>query len=157
MKKLLLVLLVIPSILFGQSDVPDKYWLDDSNYEDVINGKEAFGDDEIEIKIVEFWAKFNEENCFADWGKLQDVQYYRVDIAKSPIAKKKYRVRMAPTLFIIVAYLSLTSNEDKSFVFSRKLISSSLKCQTSSINLFILFLFVFILNMPFSPRSLETT
>ena len=102
MKKLLLVLLIIPSILFGQSDVPDKYWLDDSNYEDVINGKEAFGDDEIEIKVVEYWAKFNEANCFADWDKLQNVQYYRVDIAKAPMAKKKYRVRMAPTLFIVV-------------------------------------------------------
>ena len=101
MKKFLLILLVIPSILIGQSDVPDKYWLDDSNYEDVINGKDAFGDDEVEIKVVEYWAKFNEKNCFADWDKLQDVKYYRVDIAKAPLAKKKYRVRMAPTLFVI--------------------------------------------------------
>ena len=100
MKKLLLVLLVIPSILFGQSDVPDKYWLDDSNYEDVINGKEAFGDDEIEIKVVEYWAKFNEKNCFSDWDKLQDVQYYRVDIAKAPKYKKEHRVRMAPTIIV---------------------------------------------------------
>jgi hypothetical protein len=102
MKKLLLLLLIIPSILIGQSDVPNKYWLDDSNYEDVVNGKDAFGDDETGVKVVEYWAKFNEKNCFADWDKLKDVQYYRVDIAKSPIAKKKYRVRMAPTLFIIV-------------------------------------------------------
>jgi len=101
MKKFLLILLVIPSILIGQSDVPDKYWLDDSNYEDVVNGKDAFGDDEVEIKVVEYWAKFNEKNCFADWDKLQDVKYYRVDIAKAPLAKKKYRVRMAPTLFVI--------------------------------------------------------
>tara|TARA_R110002153_G_scaffold206843_1_gene359709 strand:+ start:431 stop:850 length:420 start_codon:yes stop_codon:yes gene_type:complete len=100
-KLLLLLLLVIPSILIGQSDVPDKYWLDDSNYEDVVNGKDAFGDDEIEIKVVEYWAKFNEKNCFSDWDKLQDVKYYRVDIAKAPLAKKKYRVRMAPTLFVI--------------------------------------------------------
>jgi len=102
MKKFLLILLVIPSILIGQSEVPDKYWLDDSNYEDVVNGKDAFGDDEIEIKVVEYWAKFNEKNCFSDWDKLQDVKYYRVDISKAPLAKKKYRVRMAPTLFIIV-------------------------------------------------------
>ena len=86
----------------AQSVVPDKYWLDDSNYEEVINGKDAFGDDEVEVKVVEYWAKFNEKNCFADWNKLEDVQYYRVDIAKAPLAKKKYRVRMAPTLFIIV-------------------------------------------------------
>ena len=30
--------------------------------------------------------------------KLKNVTYYRVDIAKAPLAKKKYRVRMAPTL-----------------------------------------------------------
>ena len=50
--------------------------------------------------VVEFWAKFNEANCFADWNTLEDVVYYRVDIAKAPEAKKKYRVRMAPTLII---------------------------------------------------------
>ena len=50
--------------------------------------------------VIEFWAKFNEANCFADWNKLEDVIYYRVDIAKAPVAKKKYRVRMAPTLII---------------------------------------------------------
>ena len=49
---------------------------------------------------MEFWAKFNEANCFADWDKLEDVIYYRVDIAKAPEAKKKYKVRMAPTLII---------------------------------------------------------
>jgi len=101
MKKFLLILLAIPSILIGQSNVPDKHWLDDSNYEDVINGKDAFGDDEVEIKVVEYWAKFNEKNCFAEWEQLKDVKYYRVDISKAPLAKKKYRVRMAPTLFII--------------------------------------------------------
>tara|TARA_Y100000389_G_scaffold108349_1_gene105483 strand:+ start:93 stop:512 length:420 start_codon:yes stop_codon:yes gene_type:complete len=103
MKNSILTLFLLFNIqIYSQSVVPDKYWLDDSNYEDVINGKDAFGDDEIEVKVVEYWAKFNEKNCFADWNKLEDVQYYRVDIAKSPMAKKKYRVRMAPTLFIIV-------------------------------------------------------
>ena len=33
-------------------------------------------------------------------AELKDVIYYRVDIAKAPVAKKKYRVRMAPTLII---------------------------------------------------------
>lgn len=103
MKNLIFILfLLFNTQTYSQSTVPDKYWLDDSNYEEVINGKDAFGDDEVEVKVVEYWAKFNEKNCFADWNKLEDVQYYRVDIAKAPIAKKKYRVRMAPTLFIIV-------------------------------------------------------
>ena len=50
--------------------------------------------------MVEFWAKFNEANCFNEWEKLQDATYYRVDIAKAPGAKKKYKVRMAPTIIL---------------------------------------------------------
>jgi len=103
MKNSILILFLLFNIqIYSQSVVPDKYWLDDSNYEEVINGKDAFGDDEVEVKVVEYWAKFNEKNCFAEWRQLKDVQYYRVDIAKAPLAKKKYRVKMAPTLFIIV-------------------------------------------------------
>ena len=102
---LLLLLLSLPTIIFSQSEVPDKYWLDDSNYEKVINGKNAFGDDEVNVKVVEYWAKFNEKNCYSEWENLikkYDIEYYRVDISKAPQAKKKYRVRMAPTMFIIV-------------------------------------------------------
>ena len=106
MKELsLLLLFTLPTILFSQSDVPDKYWLDDSNYEEVVNGKNAFGDDEVNVKVVEYWAKFNEKNCYSEWENLikkYDIEYYRVDISKAPQAKKKYRVRMAPTMFIIV-------------------------------------------------------
>tara|TARA_B100001996_G_scaffold277302_1_gene217892 strand:+ start:666 stop:1097 length:432 start_codon:yes stop_codon:yes gene_type:complete len=75
-------------------------YIDDSNFEDKINHKEAFGDDETNIVVVEFWAKFNEVNAFADWDKVDGVKYYRVDISKAPAAKKKYRIRMAPTLII---------------------------------------------------------
>jgi len=95
-----LILILIPFLSFSQQDVPEKYWIDDSGFEKAINTNEAFGDDQKKPVIVEFWAKFNEINCFADWGKLEDVIYYRVDIAKAPEAKKKYRVRMAPTLII---------------------------------------------------------
>ena len=49
---------------------------------------------------MEFWASFNAANCFADWDKIKNAVYYRVDIAKAPNAKKEYRVRMAPTLII---------------------------------------------------------
>ena len=75
-------------------------YIDDSNFEDKINERSAFGDDETSIVIIEFWAKFNEVNAFADWDKVDGVKYYRVDIAKAPAAKKKYRIRMAPTLII---------------------------------------------------------
>jgi hypothetical protein len=101
MKNILSFFLLFTSTLYSQSEVPDKYWLDDSNYEEVVNTKGAFDDSESEIIVIEYWAKFNEKNCFSDWKKLQNVKYYRVDIAKSPLAKKKYRVRMAPTLFVI--------------------------------------------------------
>ncbi len=90
----------MPILSIAQSDVPTQYWIDDSNFEDKINIKEAFGDDNNKPVVVEFWAKFNEANCFAEWDQLEDAIYYRVDIAKAPAAKKKYKVRMAPTIII---------------------------------------------------------
>ena len=95
-----LILLLIPFISFSQVDVPEKYWINDSDFEDKINEKQAFGDDNTKPIVVEFWAKFNEANCFAEWDELEDVIYYRVDIAKAPAAKKKYKVRMAPTIIL---------------------------------------------------------
>ena len=95
------MLILIPFISFSQKDVPDKYWLTDDNFEDKISSNSAFGDDNQETIVVEFWAKFNEANCFAEWEQLQDATYYRVDIAKASATKKKYRVRMAPTIIIV--------------------------------------------------------
>jgi len=91
---ILILMLALPFASFSQD------WADDSSLDKIINNKEAFGDDESSIVVVEFWAKFNEANAFPDWNKLQDVQYYRVDIAKAPKAKKEYRIRMAPTIII---------------------------------------------------------
>ena len=98
MKALLLTL--IPFFMYAQSDVPEEYWIDDSNFENKINEHHAFGDDDNLPIVVEFWAKFNEDNCFAEWNMLKDAVYYRVDISKAPDAKKEYRVRMAPTIII---------------------------------------------------------
>ena len=95
-----LILILLPLISFSQSDVPDKYWLDDGNFEEVITGNSAFGDDDQETVVIEFWAKFNEVNCFAEWEDIENAKYYRVDIAKAPETKKKYKVRMAPTIII---------------------------------------------------------
>ena len=75
-------------------------WITDDNFDSKINEKQAFGDDESKPVIVEFYAKFNDANKFNDWDKLENVIYYRADIAVCPIAKKKYKVRMAPTLII---------------------------------------------------------
>ena len=95
-----IILLLIPFLSFSQQDVPEEYWIDDSEFEKAINTNKAFGDDETKPVVVEFWAKFNEANCFAEWNQLEDVIYYRVDIAQAPNAKKKYKVRMAPTIII---------------------------------------------------------
>tara|TARA_Y100000401_G_scaffold22176_1_gene14867 strand:- start:639 stop:1049 length:411 start_codon:yes stop_codon:yes gene_type:complete len=95
-----IILLLMPLLSIAQSEVPDEYWIDDSNFEDIIKGNSAFGDDNQETIVIEFWAKFNEANCFADWNKIKDAKYYRVDISKAPDAKKEYRVRMAPTIII---------------------------------------------------------
>ena len=100
MKKLILILILIPFFSIAQSNVPEKYWIDDSNFEEKINERSAFGDDQSKPIVVEFWAQFNETNCFGEWKELEDVIYYRVDIAKAPNAKKKYKVRMVPTLVI---------------------------------------------------------
>ena len=94
-----LILLLIPFISFSQVEVPDKYWLDDSNFEEAISSG-AFGDDNESTIVIEFWAKFNEENCFAEWDKLEEAKYYRVDIAEAPATKKEYRIRIAPTILI---------------------------------------------------------
>ena len=75
-------------------------WITDDNFDSKINERKAFGDDKTLPVIVEFYAKFNDANKFNEWDKLKDVIYYRVDISKAPEAKKKYRVRMAPTLII---------------------------------------------------------
>ena len=95
-----ILLFLIPMLTLAQQDVPDEYWIDDSSFDEVISHSSAFGDDESSIVVVEFWAKFNEANCFAEWDQLENASYYRVDIAKAPEAKKKYRIRMAPTLII---------------------------------------------------------
>jgi len=89
-----ILLLAVPSLIYSQD------WADDSSLNEILNSKSAFGDDESKIVVIEFWAKFNEANAFADWDKVEGVEYYRVDIGKAPAAKKEYRVRMAPTIII---------------------------------------------------------
>ena len=95
-----IIILLVSFYSYSQSDVPIEYWIDDSNFEDKINQKSAFGDDELQPVVVEFWAEFNEQNCFAEWDKIENALYYRVDISKAPNAKKKYKVRMAPTVIV---------------------------------------------------------
>ena len=95
-----LILLLISTLAHAQSNVPEKYWIDDSNFDQTISNNNAFGDDNDGTIVVEFWAKFNEANCFNEWKQINNASYYRVDISKAPQAKKKYRVRMVPTVII---------------------------------------------------------
>ena len=94
------LLILIPFISLSQSDVPTKYWINDSDFEEKINNNSAFGDNNDKPVVVEFWAEFNKDNCLAEWDEIQNAIYYRVDIAKAPNAKKKYKIRMAPTILI---------------------------------------------------------
>ena len=95
-----LILLLFTTIAFSQVSVPEQYWIDDKDFESKIAQVSSFGENNFETIVVEFWADFNKENCFAEWNKIKNATYYRVDIAKAPKAKKKYRIRMAPTLLI---------------------------------------------------------
>ena len=87
-------------LLLLSFNVSAQEWITDDNFDNKINEKQAFGDDQNKPVIVEFYAKFNDANKFDQWSELKDVIYYRADIAVCPAAKKKYKVRMAPTLII---------------------------------------------------------
>ena len=98
MKNILLILLILLSTNLYSQD-----WVGDKDYDQKIHEKSAFGDDEVSIVIIEFWAKFNNVNAFQEFKQLKNVtHYYRCDISTNPELKKKYRVRMAPTILIFV-------------------------------------------------------
>lgn len=98
MKHILLFLLLTFSINLQAQD-----WIGDKDYNKKIHERSAFGDDETSIVIIEFWAKFNNINAFQEFEQLKNVtHYYRCDISSNPELKKKYKVRMAPTILIFV-------------------------------------------------------
>ena len=89
MKAIKLILLALTFNIQAQVSVPEKYWIDDKDFESKIAQVSSFGENNFETIVVEFWADFNKENCFAEWNKIKNATYYRVDIAKAPVAKKK--------------------------------------------------------------------
>ena len=84
MRRFLITLLLLLASFVSYS----QNWLDDSNFEDKINEKSAFGDDETNVVVVEFWVEFNKQNAFEEWKSLEGVTYYRVDIEKSQKLRK---------------------------------------------------------------------
>ena len=89
----MLVLMTLNS--YGQEFITDK------DFESKINERHAFGDDDQNIVVVEFWADFNKENAFKQLkSKLYELELQKQNEADSPKSKDKYRVRMAPTIII---------------------------------------------------------
>lgn len=97
MKRIFLTIIIL---LFTLSTNAQS-WVSDSDIHDKISPQSQF-EDGPSVVVVEFWAKFNQDNAFKDWDKLSGVQYYRCDVALSPKSKKEFRIRMAPTLIIFV-------------------------------------------------------
>jgi len=91
----LFIFTLFSTTLYSQS------WVTDKDIHSKISSQSQF-DDGHSIVVIEFWAEFNKDNAFKDWKKLQGVQYYRCDVAKSPKSKKEFRIRMAPTIIIFV-------------------------------------------------------
>ena len=98
--KFILILLVGFNGMAQMSEPPKELWITDVEFEKKINEKHPFNNEENKPVLIEFWAEFNKANCFEGWDKVKNVVYYRVNIALAPNTKKKYRVRMAPTLMI---------------------------------------------------------
>lgn len=96
MKNLLIFFFLIFSFNLQAQD-----WVGDKDYKKKIHEKSPFEDNQGSIVIIEFWVKFNNDNSFKEFNKLKNVtHYYRCNLASNPILKKKYKVRMAPTILI---------------------------------------------------------
>lgn len=91
---LILLFLLTPLLTYSQE------FIESSEFENKVKPKSNFGEDEIKIVVIEFWAKFNAQNDFKDWDKIEGADYYRVDISQASDLKKEYKIRMAPTLII---------------------------------------------------------
>lgn len=95
MRKFIVIILMLLSSLIYSQQV-----LTDVDFEQAVEGRSAFQDDNISIVVVEFWASFNDDNSFEHWNKVKGVKYYRCDIAKAPKAKKKHKVKTIPHIII---------------------------------------------------------
>ena len=97
MRNLILILILIPFISYTQSDVPEKYWIDDSDFEEKVSGG-AF--DETDIVVVEFWADWNSTNQFNDLVKLKECEKNRLNIMANSDTQAEYNITGIPTVII---------------------------------------------------------
>jgi len=98
--KFILMLLTSFQTVAQVTEPPKELWITDIEFERKINEKHPFGNNGNKPVLIEFWAEFNKENCFSSWNKVKDVVYYRVNIALAPETKKRYGIKMTPTLII---------------------------------------------------------
>lgn len=81
--------------------VMSQEFISEGDFEVTISGTNAFGENH-RIVVIEVWAEFNKDNAFHDWKNLKGVKYHRLDLATAPGIKKKYRVRMVPTILVFL-------------------------------------------------------
>ena len=96
MKNILTIILLLIS-----TNVLAQEFITEEEFDVAITGTSAFGENES-IVVIEVWAEFNKDNAFHDWKNLKGVKYNRINLAKAPGIKKKYRIRMVPTLLVFV-------------------------------------------------------
>ena len=96
MKKFLIVLVFIITSFASYSQTV----ITDDNFDNKVSNGDAFGDEDYVITVVEFWASFNDANAFKEWSKIKGASFYRVDISKSPKAKKEHSVHTIPHIII---------------------------------------------------------
>tara|TARA_B110000259_G_scaffold73773_1_gene86836 strand:+ start:270 stop:683 length:414 start_codon:yes stop_codon:yes gene_type:complete len=73
-----------------EAEVREPRYLTEANFDEAIN---------TGVVIVEFVASFAEP--FEDWEQVEkEGPYYRVDIEKYPSLKKKYKIRVIPTILV---------------------------------------------------------
>lgn len=94
---LLFLLLTLSTSLIGQE------FVESPSLDDYIQGQSAFGDDEHNIVVVEFWIEWNKANAFGHSNKLEGIDgYYLVNAGKNVSLKDEYEVMIAPTLLVFV-------------------------------------------------------
>lgn len=73
-----------------EAEAREPRYLTEANFDEAIN---------TGVVIVEFVASFAEP--FEDWEQVEkEGPYYRVDIEKYPSLKKKYKIRVIPTILV---------------------------------------------------------
>ncbi len=94
MKSILTIILLLIS-----TQAVSQEFITEEEFDVAITGTSAFGENES-IVVIEVWAEFNKDNAFSDWKLLKGAKYHRIDLANAPGIKKKYRIRMVPTLLV---------------------------------------------------------